>query len=125
MGTLRGGDELQQFFGIVEPLLELILIGVAQGRGGELRGDAGVFEASIGGDETDFVDTDAAGSGQSGFQLLSEFGRLGFAGGKGVNEAAEFVVGDDGEKLHAGEASGGEKLGELAFRRSAFERHTV
>ncbi len=76
------------FFGIIEPLLELILIRVPQGSCRELRGDAGVFQPRIGSDKTNFVDADTAGSGERGLQLLSEFSGLGFTGGKGMSKTA-------------------------------------
>ena len=103
----------------------MILIGVAQRSGGELRGHAGVFQSCVGGDETNFVDAHSARAGQGFFQLQSELGGLGFAGGKGLREAAQFVQRNDGKELHAGDARGGKQLRELFFRGRTFERHAV
>ncbi len=64
---------------------------------------AGIFQTRIGGHKANFVDPNASRTGDSGFQLKSEFGRLGFAGGKSMNETSELFFGDCRRKLDAGE----------------------
>lgn len=111
--------------GIVQPLLELILITITQRSGGKLRGHAGLFMARIRGHEANFVDADSLRSGKRGFQLQGELSGLGFPGRKCMREPAEFFFGDGGKKLDAGEAGRGEQLRKLPFRRSTFQRHTI
>jgi len=111
--------------GIVQPFLELILITVAQRSGGKLRGHARLFMARIRGHKAYFVDADSLCSSKRGFQLQGEFRGLGFPGWKCVREPAEFFFGDGGKKLNAREASGGEQLRKLLFRRCTFQWHAI
>jgi hypothetical protein len=62
---LRCSNQLQQFLRIVQHLLEGILL-VAQGRRGDLRRHARIFQADISRDEAHFVDADPFGIGNGG-----------------------------------------------------------
>jgi hypothetical protein len=121
---LRSGDEFQQFLRIIEPLLKIVLV-FAEGSSRELRGDAGVFQARIRGDEADLVQTNALRACKRGLQLYGKFGGLGFAGWKGAGKAANFFLCDGGEKLNAGKAGSGEQLSKLFFGRSAFQGNAI
>jgi hypothetical protein len=118
-------NQFQQFVGIVQPFLELILISVAQRSGGKLGSHARLFMARIRGHKANFVDADSLRSGERGFQLQGEFRRFGFAGRKCMREPAEFFFGDGGKELNAGKARRGEQLRKLLFRRSTFQRHAI
>jgi len=90
-----------------------------------LRGDASLFEARVSGDETNLIDADSVGSRESGLQLLRQFSGLGFSGGKGVGETAEFLLGNGVEELNAGKPSGRQQLRKLLFRQRPFQGHAI
>jgi hypothetical protein len=120
---LSGGDKFQQFLRIIQPFFEIVLF--AEGSGCELRGDAGVLQARIGGHEANFIQADALGAGERGFELNGEFRWLSFAGWKGARKSADFFLRNRGKELNAGEPCGGKQLGELFFGGSAFEGNAI
>src|SRR5579884_925949 len=122
--SLRRGNQFEQLLRIVEPPFKLILVGSKRG-GGKLRGHIGVFQAGIGGDKTDFIDSDAVHPGEPRLQLLRQFRGLRFPGGKGAREARQLFLSDRRKKLNACQARCGEQLGKLFFRRRAFERNSI
>src|SRR5229473_370498 len=87
--SLSGGDQLQKFLRVIEPLLEF----GAEGLGGELGGN-GIFAGrGIGGDELDFINADRGilVITEGFFNLLGEVLRLGAAHGKGADQASKVV----------------------------------
>ena len=83
--SLSGGDQLQKFLWIVEPLLEFR----AEGLGRELRRHRKFAGGRIGRDKLDFIDADRGilVFAESFLDLFREILRLGAAHGKGTHQA--------------------------------------
>jgi hypothetical protein len=124
LGSLRGSNQFEQFMRVVQPLRELVVI-FPEGCDSQLGRHAGVLQPGIRGYEADFIDANALRSRKGSLQLESQFGWFGFAGGKSARKAPELFFRHAGKELHAGEACGGEQLGELFFGWGTFQRHAV
>ncbi len=121
--SLSGGDQLQKFLRVIEPLLEF----GAEGLGGELGGN-GIFAGrGIGGDELDFINADRGilVVAEGFLNLLGKVLRFGAAHGKGADQAGKVVERDLVGKQDAGEPGGGQQLSEAALGLSGFERDAI
>ena len=119
----RGGNQLQKFLRIIEPLLEF----GAQRLGGKL-GSNGIFAGGgIGGYELDFIDADRGilVITEGFLDLLGEVLRFGAAHGKGADQAGKVVERNLVRKQDAGEPRGGQQLCEAALGLSGFERDAI
>src|SRR2546426_1889053 len=123
-GALSCGDELEQFLWSLDPVLEIFGV-CPPSAGRKLRCGLGLTKTGVCGYKTDFVDTNSIGAREGGLQLLSQLHGFRLARGKGMHEPRQFLRCDGRKEMNAGQTSGGEELGELAFRRSAFQRHPV
>src|ERR1041385_574958 len=77
------GDGLQQLVGVVEPVLDLVGIGSAEGSGGELAGQnrsLAIFRSN----KTNLIYANAAGAGKNGGQFFGQ--RVGLASGIGQRD---------------------------------------
>jgi hypothetical protein len=63
---LRGGDQFQQFLGIIQPFFEFILV-FPKRSGRELRCHAGIFQSRIRRDETHLIQAYALRARECGF----------------------------------------------------------
>ncbi len=110
---------------IVHPAVELVGVTTPKRNGGQLRGHARFLRSRVGGHETNFVDTNSARAGQSGFQLQGQLRGFGFAGWESAHEAIQLVLRDGREELHTADACGREQLGKLFFRGRALKWHAI
>src|ERR1700738_4914243 len=85
-GALRSGNQFEQLLGVVQPLSEFLLVGAAKRCGGDLRGNARIFMARIGGHEINLIDVDALCASKGSFQLKRKLRWFGLAGGKSAHE---------------------------------------
>ena len=97
--TLSGGDQLQHFLRIVQPLLEF----GAERLRCELRGDGNFSGRGIGGDELHFVDFDGRilVFAERLLELLGEILRLRSAHGKGGDQTGKVIERNLGGKMNA------------------------
>ena len=121
--TFSGGDQLQEFLWLVEPLFELR----AERLGCDLGGHADFAGGRIGSHELHFIDLDAGFLvvAQGFFDLLSHV--LGFRSriGESFYQACEVFHRDLGGKMDAGQPSGSQQLRKAALSLTGFQWYAV
>jgi hypothetical protein len=92
---------------------------------GELRRHLNSSHGRIFGDVADLVNLDAGFTGERGFQLLRERGRLCVAAGKASNKACKLGLRKIWREVNAGNSGTGEQLCETFFAGGSAQWYTV
>jgi hypothetical protein len=115
---------LEKLVGVFEEILEFVPLGTKRFRR-QLRGNLDSCNGRILRDIANFIDLNARLTGERGFQLFRERGRLCVATGKRAHKPRELRLRQSWSEVDAGNSRAGQELCKTLFTGGSAERHTI